>query len=290
MCLRTHTNPDLSYDMSMHVFRLIIDQLVCSPFGKPTIRLVGLGEPLLNPHIASMVRHAKRRGLFVELVSNFTLANPKILEELVEAQLDVLGVSLDAASPRVFEKIRVGAKFEDVIGNVKQFLKTRERMNSAKPTIYFLSTINEDNVEEIPAIAELAKSIGVDQVVFSNQTESRKRTYEHLRLKRNVSESSPCEENKSEKTKSSSCGISRCYVTYDGKVLPCNILMMLIPRQAYSEFVFGDITQNSLRSIWFSKRYKQFRVLNAKGYHFHFCNGCPRISADPCEDFIISSR
>jgi MoaA/NifB/PqqE/SkfB family radical SAM enzyme len=103
MCLRTQTNPDLNYDMSPNVFKLIIDQLVCLPFKKPTLRLVGLGEPLLNPHIISMVRYAKRKGFLVDLVSNFTLANPKTMEKLVETQLDYLGVSLDAASPKVFE-------------------------------------------------------------------------------------------------------------------------------------------------------------------------------------------
>jgi radical SAM protein with 4Fe4S-binding SPASM domain len=164
-------------------------------------------------------------------------------------------------------------------------------MGSAKPTVYFQSTINEDNVEEIPAIAELAKFIAVDQVVFSNQTESRKRTYEQFRLKTDVSERLRGKEKESAKDRSPSCGtLRRCYITYAGKVLPCNILMMLVPRREYSEFEFGDITLNSLRSIWFSKRYRKFRVLQARGSYFHFCNGCPNINAEPVEDLIISCR
>jgi len=249
---------------------------------KPAIKLIGLGEPLLNPRIVSMVRYAKRKGLEVTVVSNLTLAKPKILEEFVEAQLDYLGVSMDAASLKVFEKIRVGAKFEDVVSNVKHLVKKKERMNSSKPTILFRTTIGEDNIEEIPAIVELAKSINVDYVNFGNEIKSLKTTYGFSPLKIPVSERSNGKEKKSAVTKSSICpALRRCYITYDGKVMPCNYLMMLVPREEYPSIEFGNITQNSLRNIWFSTKYRQFRVLKGLGYQFPFCNGCPTRTLPP---------
>ena len=276
ICLRTHTCPDGSHDMSMDVFKLIIDQSVSLHLVKPVIKLIGLGEPLLNPHIASMVEYAKRKGLRVEIVSNFTTVNPKILAKFVEAQLDSLCVSLDAASPEIFERIRVGAKFDEVIGNVKSFLKIRKDMNSVKPRVFFNSTINEDNVKEIPAIVELAKSVGVDGVNFANQIVSNKEGYEHPLFTTLSFEKSHGKTEVWTHGKVNNCpAMRRCYITSDGKVMPCNFLMELISREEYPRFQFGDITQSSFRSIWFSKRYRQFRVGKALGFHPYFCSSCP---------------
>jgi radical SAM protein with 4Fe4S-binding SPASM domain len=262
--------------MSMTVFRMIIDQSSSSPFVKPVIKLIGLGEPLLNPRIASMVRYAKRKGLEVTLVSNFALAKPKILEEFVEAQLDYLGVSMDSASPKVFEKIRVGAKFEDVVRNVKHVVKAKERMNSSRPLILFRTTIVEDNVKDTSAITEFAKSLDVDHVLFGNEIKSLKAAKGFSPLKLPVSEQSNSKEKRRAFTKSSVCpALRRCYITYDGRVLPCNYLMMMVPREEYASIEFGNINQNSLCSIWFSTKYRQFRVLKGLGYRFPFCSGCP---------------
>lgn len=279
MCLRSRTCPDMNYDMNMDVFKLIIDQSINSQFVKPVIKLIGLGEPLLNPKIAFMVEYAKRKGLTVETVSNFTIINPKVLEKLVEVQLDSLAISLDAASPQAFERIRVGAKFGEVINNIKLFLKIRENMNSVKPRVIFRTTITKENVKEIPAITELAKSIAVDDVGFTKQIVSDKEDYECPRFMTVGAEKSQGKTKFWIQKKTSTCpAMRRCYITYDGKVMPCNYLMEIMPRDKYPQFEFGDITKNSLHSIWFSKSYRQFRVRKALGFHPYFCNSCPWMS------------
>lgn len=277
ICHRTRTYPDLSYDMGMNVFKLTIDQSWRSRLVNPVIKIIGLGEPLLNPNVVSMIKYAKSKGLTVEIVSNFTLADPKLSEDLVEAQLDYLGISVDAASPQVFERIRVGAKFEDVITNIKEFLKIRKSQDSAKPEVFFRSTINEENSAEVPAIKALAKNVGVDRVVFSNQIKSSKENDTQLPLTTFKSKN-PDNAKSWVKKKSSSCpAVRRCYVTHDGKVMPCNFMMMLLPREDFPLFEFGDVTQNSLLSIWFSKKYRQFRVQKALGFHPYFCKNCPAL-------------
>jgi radical SAM protein with 4Fe4S-binding SPASM domain len=240
------------------------------------IKLIGLGEPLLNPNIGAMVRYAKRKGLEVTIVSNFSLVKPQILEELVEAQLDYLGVSMDAASSELFEKIRIGAKFEDVVNNVRHLVRLKQKTNSSKPIIIFRTTISEYNNEEIPAITELAKSLNVNYVIFGNEIRSLRRTYASTPLKiPAVCEQTNCKEKKSTVTKFSVCpALRRCYITYDGKVMPCNYLMMMVPREEYSSIAFGNITQNSFHKIWFSAKYRKFRLLKGLGYKFPFCKGC----------------
>ncbi len=284
ICLRTCTYPDMSYDMTVDVFKLAIEQLKRSTrLVKTAVRLFGLGEPLMNPHIGLMVKHAKEEDLTVEMISNFALMDRNISEQFVEAQLDYLSISFDAASPQTFEKIRVGAKFKEVVSNIRTFLEVRKSMNSVKPLLFFNSTISEKNAGEIPAIIELAKSLEIDGVNLHNQIKIDKETYEYplstsLRFKKSCSgKTVQIQTNRlSSKDKSTGCpAMRRCYITFDGRVLPCNFLMEILHRDEYPHFQFGDITKTSFHSIWFSKRYMEFRLRKAMGYHPYFCGSCP---------------
>jgi len=270
----------MSSDMSVDVFKTIIDWALSSLLVKPVTKLFGLGEPLLNPHISSMVQYAKKKGLEVGIVSNFTLVSRDISEKFIEAQLDSMCVSLDAASPEVFRKIRVGAELDEVIGNVELFLRIRKDMNSTKPQIFFNSTINRNNVKEIPAIVKLARNVGVDGVNFANQIVPGTKRYEYPLFETLRFGKSHGEADVWVQEKASICpALRRCYVTFDGKVMPCNFLMEIIPREKYQKFEFGDITKNSFRSIWFSNRYQQFRIRKTLGFHPYFCHSCPCLNS-----------
>jgi radical SAM protein with 4Fe4S-binding SPASM domain len=262
--------------MSLEIFKKVVNQSVCSRLVKPIIILIGLGEPLLNPNIAHMVFYAKNKGLNTQMTSNFTVVNPKILEDFVKAQLDILCISVDAASPALFERIRIGAKFEDVVNNAKMLLQIRKSMNSLKPRIFFRSTINANNVNEIPEITKLARTIGVDGTIFTNQIKPNEGSLNQApnvkpAFKKSISKQNPYVL----KDKSVCQAMRKCYITFNGKVLPCNYLMEIIPREKYWQFEFGDISHDTLRNIWLSTRYKQFRVRMASGCHPYFCNTCP---------------
>jgi radical SAM protein with 4Fe4S-binding SPASM domain len=276
MCLRTYQDTCFNKDMSLEIFRKAINQSVCSRLIKPIIILTGLGEPLLNPNIDCMVFYAKNKGLETQMTSNFTVVNQKILENFVKAQLDILCISVDAASPAAFERIRIGAKFEDVMNNVKMLLQIRKSMNSVKPRILFRSTINANNVNEIPEITKLARTIGVDGAFFTNQINPNE---ESLNQEPNVKPTSKkllSKQNSNVLKEKNVCqAMRKCYITFDGKVLPCNYLIEIIPREKYWQFEFGDISHDTLRNIWLSTRYKQFRVRMASGYHPCFCSNCP---------------
>jgi len=100
--------------------------------------LVGLGEPLLHPQLFSIIRSAKKRGLTVSLISNFTLIDRDMSIALIDSGLDFLFVSFDSSVKSIFEKIRSGACFEEVTDNVKLFVRTKEEVK-AKTPLFFLS-------------------------------------------------------------------------------------------------------------------------------------------------------
>jgi MoaA/NifB/PqqE/SkfB family radical SAM enzyme len=266
--------------MDFGLFKSIIDQLRRSRFGTEHVDLTGVGEPLLNPSLVSMVEYAKRGVFKVGFTSNLTTMNESMAEKLINANLDYLYVSFDGATKETFEKLRVGADFEKVISNIKMFLEKRNQKNQSRPIVKLTATISYDNSEEIPGLIKIAEDLKVNSINFNRQIIPGKEHWKQefrvisvWKQRANVEigrmaiplrRPQPC------------IALKGCYITYDGKVLPCNSLIQILPRREYYRVQVGDLKQNTLHEIWFSKSYRLFRTHLALGRRPFFCNYCPR--------------
>ena len=251
-CIRSN---EIDGDMSMELFKSIIDQLRRYKPLTRTLDFTGVGEPLLCEHLIPSIKYAKRYGFTVSFISSFTFMNQALASDLVKAQLDNLYVSFDGVSKQTFEKIRIGASFEQVLENIKLFISVKNRLKSFKPRLVLRPTIYPDNVHEIPQFFELAEKLKVDGVSFGdyvvrgesaglpiNNKPKRRKKISLFNFGRNFP---PC--------------ISYCYISFDGKVLPCGYLTQMVPRKDYPLFQLGDLNQNSFSEIWFGQRYKHFK-------------------------------
>lgn len=276
LCRRTN---DVNSDMPLQLFKSIIDQLKNSNFVLRRLDLTGLGEPLFHPNLVNMIKYATDYGFKVSLTSNFTLINKENSLDLIDSELDYLYVSFDGASKSTFEKMRIGTNFEKIVDKVKLFIKMRKELNSKKPKLMFETTISEDNVQEVPQIVELAESLRVDGIYFFREVKPGKRDYADdsfsLMDLKDLAKSS-IEILVNQPDKAGFCvGMFGCYITFDGKVLPCNRLIQLASRKEYVRYQFGDLNRNSLSEIWFSDSYKRFRRRLALGMTSSFCKSCP---------------
>jgi hypothetical protein len=88
------------------------------------------GEPLLNKHHATMCRRVKEETQVstVKFVTNATLLNEKWCGEIAAANVDGIHISVDGRSPEENDRIRVGASYETVRGNI---LMLAERLRQA---------------------------------------------------------------------------------------------------------------------------------------------------------------
>lgn len=145
-------------DLSFNNFLEILDHF---PYLQD-LQLQGIGEPLLNPDIFRMIKYAKTRRIRVGSFTNVTLINPDISEKIASSGLDWLNLSLDGANSNTYEIIRRGARFEEVIKNIKNLMEIKRRKN-VQISIWF--TAMKTNVLELPAIIELAKRLGIKKVV-----------------------------------------------------------------------------------------------------------------------------
>ena len=104
--------------------------------GLASIRLGVTGEPLLRPDILDFVRLARDLGLLdIMLITNGLLLTPEISTGLIQAGLTRLMVSLDAAGPETYGRIRRGGDFGRVVDNVLAFLDQRARAGLELPLV-----------------------------------------------------------------------------------------------------------------------------------------------------------
>jgi len=131
-----------------------------------TIQLVGLGEATLHPQLAKVVEYLSGTGKQLTLITNGIMATPAFMKDLLGSFASVR-VSLDAATPETYEKVRQGASFSPLIKNLSGLISLRNELRlKTKIGISFIG--NSANVEEIPEFLKLAQSIGADFAYFEN--------------------------------------------------------------------------------------------------------------------------
>jgi len=145
-------------DMSFDQFKRIVDQFPRLKW----IGLTGIGSSFLNKDCLKMLRYLKSKSVYVELFDTFTQIDENIARELVAMGVDKICLSMDAATEETYEKIRVGARFERVLNNVKTLLQVKQEMKTPIPEFWFHYIVTKDNVQEMPQFVELVHSLNAN--------------------------------------------------------------------------------------------------------------------------------
>jgi sulfatase maturation enzyme AslB (radical SAM superfamily) len=122
--------------MSFDLFCDVVDQLTKQKIIQLSLHLIG--EPLLHPRIAEMVRYAKGKGLqHVRFATNATLLNDDISSDLIESGLDSLTVSMDTSTAGYYCP---GTTWEELFAgldqNVRQLITLRNRRGRKSPEVH----------------------------------------------------------------------------------------------------------------------------------------------------------
>jgi MoaA/NifB/PqqE/SkfB family radical SAM enzyme len=130
-CPRTYEQLEPEADMPWDLFTSLIDQY-------PNIARVvlhGIGEPMLVKDIAQRVKYLKDRGIYVLFNTNGTLLTKANGRALIDAGLDELRVSLDAAESEVYQMVRGKDFFDKIVENVGNFTQMQRELNAPKPRV-----------------------------------------------------------------------------------------------------------------------------------------------------------
>lgn len=287
----------LSYD----TFARTIDEFA----GLQELHLQGLGEPLMHPRFFDMVRYAVSRGVKVSTNTNLTVFSPQRAEQCVTSGLDCMHISVDAATPALYNKIRRGSRWERVMRNLDFLQEAKTRLGSDHPRQRLIMVLMKQNLAEIPNLVRLAASYGftsmfVQHLCHDFQEEALPANYQsmrdfvndqalshrdvelvetHFAAARRAAEETeielrlprPQQGGYPEGTPSR----ERCqwpwtgmYFSYQGFSMPC--CMIATPDRTN----FGSVQDAGVAAIWNGDAYTQFREQLASDSPPEICRSC----------------
>lgn len=299
ICPRTFFKREPAADLNLDRFVAILDQLP----GVERVVLHGIGEPLLARDLPAMVAEAHARGARVLFNTNAIALSVRMAERLIVAGLDELRVSMDAADPHTYRRLRGVNGYAKAMANTKRFCAIRAARRARSPEVWLYFVCLRENLAELPQVIERAGEIGVDAVnlqrlVYFGTGEAVEAqstfgadgdpelealidrcvsTAERAGVRlagsgrrdaanamRGVDSARPW----------SGCGRPwrSTYVTANGNVLPCCIAPFAT--RDYDGIVLGNLFAQPIEQIWNGPAYEQFRAAHRSDDPPEPCRGC----------------
>jgi MoaA/NifB/PqqE/SkfB family radical SAM enzyme len=162
-CLRSQgLRPYRLGDITREHFERILSQFP----NTLNLGLNGFGEPLLHRDFFPLVAHARARLPWAKIViySNGNRLDEATCERLPESGLTEINVSIDAAYPATYAKVRRGGDLTMVHDNLRRLVRVRKRARARVPLIGVNYVLLNENEGELVPFIEQAAEIGVDFV------------------------------------------------------------------------------------------------------------------------------
>jgi radical SAM protein with 4Fe4S-binding SPASM domain len=241
--------------MREDTFKIIAEE--CGPYGA-WLRISGGGEPMLHPQAVELLEYAKARGTKVGLITNGSKFNAENSQRLLEAGVDMIEFSVDAADPETYARVRRGLNWERLVKNVKRMVEMRNRLKS--PTKIIASGINQEDVD-IDVVAEFWGNI-VDNF--------QKRKYLTWAINDPDKSADPTPYLPPENRVPCPFIFERLNIDSRGKVMVCGFDIAAVTDM-------GNIHDRSIKEIWHGEGFAYYRRmhLERKGDQIELCQACP---------------
>jgi heme b synthase len=292
----------------------LLDQI--AEVAKPIIILTG-GEPLLRSDIFDIARYGTELGLRMVMALNGTLVTEKVARQLVESGIQRISVSLDGSSAETHDR------FRQVKGAFESTLRGIELIKNAGLEFQINTTITKTNLDQIPAIQDLAVKLGavahhifllvptgrgkyiLDQAIDAAEYERTLNWFYDQRASTPLQLKATCaphyyrilrqrakEEGISVNfqthgldavTRGCLGGIGFCFISHQGIVQPCG----------YLDLNCGDVRQSSFADIWNQsdiflelRNYDKLKGKCGSCEYKRVCGGCRARAYEATGDFM----
>jgi MoaA/NifB/PqqE/SkfB family radical SAM enzyme len=132
------------------------------------VDFTGTGEGTLHPRLVEMVRTAKAAGCTAGFSTNGVWLDEALALGLIDAGLDWISFSFDAATPEMYERIRQGSSFQIVTENILRLGALKRARRRALPKTMLVFVMMRENYQQLPDYIDLADRLGVRQVIAKN--------------------------------------------------------------------------------------------------------------------------
>jgi radical SAM protein with 4Fe4S-binding SPASM domain len=223
----------------------------------------------------------------------------------VRSGLAEMHVSIDAASAAAYEAVRVRARFDKVLRNLRRLVTAKRRLGAQHPRIKLVCVLMRTNLDELPALvrlaaAEGAEGLSVQQLCHDFGESTLPSRYLPMREFIDTEMLGEADRAHAEavfayaRAQAARLGIAlrlprlaprphapgvpgrqRCdwpwrgaYLSYDGKAMPC--CMVATPDRIH----FGDMRAEGVAAVWNNSAYRAFRAQLASPAPPEVCASC----------------
>ncbi len=229
----------------------------------PSVSVQGNNEPLLIKDLEKYIKYASNHGfLDIMMNSNASALTETRSRKLLDSGLTRLRFSIDAYSEKIFNKIRIGGRYDQVLKNIDKFLDLKEQGGYKLPITGVSFCLQKDNEHEKNDFIEYWKG-KVDTVTIQKYVPpvlepgyDRFYTSDQLNSKKDF--------------KGFRCPQPFQRVTIrNSEITPCCAMFS-------SRLKMGDVSKDTIYDSWNSKTMKDLQSLHEKGewYKNDICRMC----------------
>lgn len=284
MCIRASRRDWHTADMDIDDFRKIVPYLS----EVHTTVLEGWGEPLLYRDLVTAVRLVKSTGCRAGFVTSGWGLDHALASDLISAGLDFMGFSLAGATSGTHNGIRVNSDFASVSKAIGEVVRIKSDRNSPQPNVHIVFLMLRDNLHEVTLLPELARDLGINEVILINLIQVTDEWQEEQRIfLRDEAEIEAVLDDAEARAGALGIKLRRpslaplevavcdemplrnLFISVEGRVSPCVYLGPPISGQYGKIFQghrcnaerlsFGNIFSQDLAGIWNDEKYADFR-------------------------------
>ncbi|MGR3319834.1 MAG: radical SAM protein [Candidatus Anammoxibacter sp.] len=292
-------------DLPYSTFKKLCKEL--KAMGVNHLILTGEGEPFLHPNISDIIVSVKDAGFHVTLLTNGTLLDKERIKTLIDSRVDILKVSIWAASYEESSQNYTGSNpdnFIKIIDGLKLLVDFKDKHKSTFPTVVLHQPINRYNFQNIDKMVDLVKKTGCNALSFSplKPYQGRLTTFSLSPEEEKILHRSLIRMRKQLNSLSINHNIDHTLMRYKRgetvwKKLPCYVAWnharievdgMVLPCNNPCDYPMGNINNNKFREIWNDSAFRTFRrkAMSHKRLTFMSkhcdCGFCCHVSDNVC--------
>jgi len=243
--------------MRMDLFHRIIDDATEIP-RIDHVCLTGLGETLLDPNLVERLRYVRTKmpAALLDLYTNGTFLRPKRTDQILDAGVTAIYISLNAVSAEKRQAVMGLDDFDTVIEQIEYAIRAAE----GRAKVYVKAVGAKDLIEK-PEVEAFLQRWGGSYTDGGHAFVHLEGNWAGKLWPIRIKATTPCDR-----------ALDQIMVLWDGRVTGCC-------HMGEGEMIFGDLQTQTIREVYNSPDYVAFREAHAQGRRESIptCAGCTSI-------------
>lgn len=205
-----------------------------------------LGEPLLDKDLENKILKLKQAGIkSISFTTNGSLLDESRSLTLLACGIDNIDFSIDGSTAEVFESIRRGLKFQEVVNNIKKFVQLRDNMR-VPVSVRIRMTISDQNVHQFNEVKSFwAQVLGPGDRIYGKLLNSWTNWLDGYALP--------------EEQDSDSLNFSPCVSPFGSFPIQSDGNVAICCQDFNAKESMGNLNYSTIKEIWQSSRYRGVR-------------------------------